>query len=189
MSSLQKILSTLDTLVAQRTEIAGAGWFLQHCWLVQVKPGGTARTDCKYWQVRSRRPILEGKTLKHLKRDEVEDYRTAIERGRQIEQIDRQINRLQKQLQQLGPAVNSFNEPLEPLSNPPTVLSTEDLQQPLERPPTSFQFKNLAEQELFVKELLSTTQTLRASLQGSAALNKRLRARILNRREIDPDRD
>lgn len=101
MNSVEKLQSALDALNSKRSQIAGEGWYLQHCWLVQVKPGGNARTDRKYWQVRSRQPLFDGKTLKHLKPDEVEDYRAAIERGRQLKQIDRQIEKLQQQLEQL----------------------------------------------------------------------------------------
>jgi hypothetical protein len=98
----EKLQSALDALNTKRSQIAGEGWYLQHCWLVQVKPGGNARTDRKYWQVRSRQPMFEGKMLKHLKLDEVEDYRAAIARGRQLKQIDRQIEKLQQQLKQLS---------------------------------------------------------------------------------------
>ena len=98
---LKKLQSALDALNTKRSQIAGEGWYLQHCWLVQVKPGGNARTDRKYWQVRSRQPMFDGKTLKHLKPDEVEDYRVAIARGRQLKQIDRQIEKLQQQLKKL----------------------------------------------------------------------------------------
>jgi hypothetical protein len=101
MYAVEKLQSALDTLNTKRSQIAGEGWYLQHCWLVQVKPGGNARTDRKYWQVRSRQPMFEGKTLKHLKSDEVEDYRAAIARGRQLKQIDRQIEKLQQRFEQL----------------------------------------------------------------------------------------
>ncbi len=107
MYAVEKLQSALDALNTKRSQIAGEGWYLQHCWLVQVKPGGNARTDRKYWQVRSRQPMLEGKTLKHLKSDEVEDYRAAIARGRQLKQIDRQIEKLQQQLEKLTPTTDS----------------------------------------------------------------------------------
>jgi hypothetical protein len=101
MYAVEKLQSALDALNRKRSQIAGVGWYLQHCWLVQVKPGGNARTDRKYWQVRSRLAMFDGKTLRHLKPDEVEDYRAAIDRGRQLKQVDRQITKLQQQLEKL----------------------------------------------------------------------------------------
>jgi hypothetical protein len=101
MYTVEKLQSALDALKAKRSQLTGEGPYLQHCWLVQVKPGGNARTDRKYWQVRSRQPMFDGKTLKHLKLDEVEDYRAAIARGRQLKQIDREIQKLQQRLEQL----------------------------------------------------------------------------------------
>ena len=129
MYAVEKLQSALDALKTKRSQIAGEGWYLQHCWLVQVKPGGNARTDRKYWQVRSRQPMFDGKTLKHLKLDEVEDYRAAIARGRQLKQIDRQIQKLQQRLEQLiatttnttrqtSPPTPLVNKRLRPLSSP-----------------------------------------------------------------------
>lgn len=99
METLEEIKNRLDTLNCQRSQLITAGWYLQGCWLAQVKPGGTARTSRHYWQVRSQQPIFDGKKLKHLKDAEVESYRSAIERGRQLKQIDRQIASLQQQLE------------------------------------------------------------------------------------------
>ena len=101
MYAIEKLQSALDALNTKRSQIASEGPYLQHCWLVQVKPGGNARTDRKYWQVRSRQPMFDGKTLKHLKPDQVEDYKAAIARGRQLKQIDHQIEKLQQRLEQL----------------------------------------------------------------------------------------
>lgn len=107
MHTLEKLQSALDTLNTERTRIAREGWYLQNCWLVQVKPGGNARTDRKYWQARSRQAMFDGKTLKHLKPHEVEDYKAAIARGRQLKQIDRQIEKLQQRLEQLTATTDS----------------------------------------------------------------------------------
>lgn len=138
---------------------------MQHCWLVQVKPGGTARTNAKYWQVRSRQPIFDGKTLKHLKPEEVEDYRAAIERGRALKQLDRQIEKLQQKIAQLIPTIDS-ESPLSP---------TDKSQQPKEKQPVDrVGFTDLAEQERLVKEVLADSQALRASLRQSLVRSKRL---------------
>jgi hypothetical protein len=188
MYAVEKLQSALDTLNAKRSQIAGEGWYLQHCWLVQVKPGGNARTDRKYWQVRSRQPMFDGKTLKHLKLDEVEDYKSAIARGRQLKQIDRQIEKLQQQLEQLTTtnASRSSSTPHEtPLQNP--ILSTESLQELLEgEPQSTLGLTDLAQQERIVKEVVAKSQELRTSLQKSAAVNRRLRSGTVNVRNGHP---
>jgi hypothetical protein len=165
MSTLKKLQSALDTLNTQRSQVVESGCFLQHCWLVQVKPGGTARTNAKYWQVRSRQPIFDGKTLKHLKPEEVEDYRAAIERGRVLKQLDLQIEKLQQKIAQLIPAIDSE----------PSLLPIDKLQQSKEKQPIDrVSFTNLAEQERLVKEVLANSQALRASLRQSLTRSKRL---------------
>jgi hypothetical protein len=189
MYAVEKLQSALDTLNTKRSQIVGEGWYLQHCWLVQVKPGGNARTDRKYWQVRSRQPMFDGKTLKHLKSDEVEDYRAAIDRGRQLKQIDRQIKKLQQQLEQLIPTTDSsgsFSTPQEtPLQNP--ILSTESLQRSLEeQPETTVRLTDLAEQERLVKQVLAQSQKLRDSLRQSGVVSQKLRTRYLNLRNGHP---
>ena len=189
MYTVEKLQSALDALNTKRSAISGEGWYLQHCWLVQVKPGGNARTDRKYWQVRSRQPMFDGKTLKHLKSDEVENYRVAIARGRQLKQIDRQIEKLQLRLEQLLATTNasrSSSTPHEtPLQNP--ILSTESLQELLEgEPQSTLGLTDLAEQERIVKEVVAKSQELRTSLQKSAALNRRLRSGTVNVRNGHP---
>lgn len=200
MFTLEELLLALDALTTQRAQVAGAGWFLQHCWLVQVKPGGTARTNCKYWQVRSRQPIFDGKRLRHLKPDEVEAYRAAIDRGRQLQQIDRQIEKLHQQLQQLTPTADSLSSSSSSsseMSSPETPLQistrpTGALQPPQEQTQSPVKFTNLAEQERLVHEVLVTSRALRQSFQRAAARNQRLRARIMNLGEghlpIDEDK-
>ncbi|MUG99251.1 hypothetical protein F7734_45955 [Scytonema sp. UIC 10036] len=155
-----------------------------------MKPGGTARTNCKYWQVRSRQPMFDGKTLKHLKPNEVEDYRAAIERGRQLKHIDRQIQKLQQQLAQLTPTTDSLRVASESSSaayKPPhqiPILPSGDLQQAIEEQPLNqLKFTNLAEQERLVKELLANSQALRASLRQAVAFGKKLGARNIDLRK------
>lgn len=193
MSTLEKLRSTLDVLLAQRTQVVRAGWFLQDCWLVQVKPGGTARTDCKYWQVRSRRPLFEGKKLKHLKLDEVEEYRGAIERGRQLKQIEHQIQKLQEQLQPMNFPADAGDRALERLPRVPEApvpipkAPTDELEGAIAESQRSVTFTNLTEQELFVQELLAKTQALRASLRQSATINQQLRAGMKQRQGNPPN--
>jgi hypothetical protein len=191
MSSSKKLQATLDDLNAQRAKIVGEGWFLQHCWLVQVKPGGTAHTDAKYWQVRSRQPLFNGKTLKHLKAEEVEDYRAAIARGRQITQIDRQIAKLQQRLSQQTFIADASSRalsstPQETFLSVPMLVGDsqrspkESVEQPLVK------LADLTEQERMVKEVLANSQALRASLRQSVALCKQLGARNINLRKGHP---
>ena len=195
MYAVEKLQSGLDALNTKRSQIAGAGWYLQHCWLVQVKPGGNARTDRKYWQVRSRLAMFDGKTLRHLKPDEVEDYRAAIERGRQLKQIDRKIEKLQQQLDKLIATTNTTRD-----TSPPTPLLQGEGSHTLPTPsregglgvidPSSTEsttaFTDVAEQERLVKELLANSQELRTSLRNSATLSKLLRAGSVNLRNGHP---
>ncbi|MBD1913227.1 MULTISPECIES: hypothetical protein [unclassified Leptolyngbya] len=194
MSSSEKLQATLNALNTQRAKIIGEGWFLQHCWLVQVKPGGTAHTDSKYWQVRSRQPLFNGKTLKHLRAEEVEDYKAAIARGRQITQVDRQIKKLQQQLSQQASTADvsgdvsilSRSTPQETSLPVPMLVGSsqrspkESVEQPLVK------FADLAEQECLVKEVLASSQALRASLRQSVALCKQLGARNTDLRKGHP---
>jgi hypothetical protein len=146
MYTREKLQSALDALNIERAQIKSEGWYLQHCWLVQVKPGGNARTNRKYWQVRSRQAMFNGKTLKHLRADEVEDYRAAINRGRQLKQIDRQIEKLQQRLFAL-------------------TTTTQ----------TKLTLTDMAQQEHLVKEVLAESQKLRDSLRQLGILNQLLR--------------
>ncbi len=101
MYALEKAQANLKLLELERARIVTEGWYLQGCWLVQVKPGGTARTQRQYWQVRSRQQIFDGKTLKHIQSIEVKDYTDAIDRGRRLKQLDRAIRKLQQRIEKL----------------------------------------------------------------------------------------
>ncbi|MEH2078754.1 MAG: hypothetical protein V7K89_01690 [Nostoc sp.] len=183
MHTLEKLQSALKLLKTKRIEITCEGWYLQDCWLVQVKPGGNARTDRKYWQVRSRQAIFNGKTLKHLKQDQLEDYRTAIARGRQLKQIDRQIQKLQQQLERLMAKTNLSATSSTPCQSPHQVqkLSSISVRQTLETQTLStVKFTDLAEQELVVKQTIAKSQELRASLRQSVAVGKLLLSRTID---------
>jgi len=193
MSTLEELQSDLDALNTQRAQVVEGGWFLQHCWLVQVKPGGTAHTNCKYWQVRSRQPLFNGKTLKHLKADEVEDYRAAIERGRKLKQIDRQIEKLQQRLRQQTSTTDTLSHSLvstpqeTPLQIPMLAGGLERAMEESGKQPLNLEkFADLTEQERLVKEVLASSQTLRASLRQSVALCKQLGARNIDLRRGHP---
>lgn len=193
MSTLEKLQADLETLNAQRAQVVEEGWFLQHCWLVQVKPGGTAHTNSKYWQVRSRQPLFNGKTLKHLKADEVEDYRAAIARGRRLTQIDRQIEKLQQRLRQQTAIIGNLSHslasapPETPLQAPtPAGHLQQSTEEWVKQPRTLEKFTDLSEQERLVKTLLADSQVLRASLRRSIRLCRHLGARNIDLRKGHP---
>lgn len=191
---LKKIQSALEVLIKQRAQILEAGWLLQHCWLTQSQPGGTARTNRKYWQVRSRQPMFNGKTVKHLKTDEVEEYKAAIERGRKLRQVERQIAKLQRKLAQLT-ATESLSDGVSASGISASVVSATPPQYFLQTPlqPTDDQLaadqpsgsiSDLDRQSQEVKDVLTTTQLLRNSLKQAIAVNYLLRQGI-DLRELD----
>lgn len=126
MGLLERLKVDLEILQIERSNLVASGWYLQHCWLVQVQPGGTARTNRSYWQVRSRQAMFDGKKLKHLKAHEVEEYKAAIERGRQLERVDIQIRQIQQQFRKALRQAKRTHQKPEPakgkLSSQPTRL-------------------------------------------------------------------
>lgn len=180
MSTLSKSQEHLIALEAERAQLISEGWYLQHCWLVQVKPGGTARTDRQYWQARSRQPIFDGKTLKHLKTDEeVNDYRAAIERGRQLKQIKRQIDQVQQRLRSLAATQNSSSPSLNTNDSSPE-LEVINLQPSIE---PDLQSVELIEQEKMVQAVIATSRQLRESLRQALTRSQTLGAKNLKIRE------
>jgi hypothetical protein len=189
MQTLKKLQSALDNLNRERARIVSEGWYLQHCWLVKVKPGGTARTNHQYWQVRSRQPMFDGKTLKHLKPFEVDDYQAAIVRGRQLKQIDCHIEKLQQQIAKFT-ATSHIKGAFSMSAKTPqqmTKFSSENGEQTPEwRSESTDGFTNLMEQDLLVKEVITKSQELRASLRQSLACSKVLAAINLDLRRSAP---
>ncbi|MBW4470611.1 MAG: hypothetical protein KME45_09420 [Stenomitos rutilans HA7619-LM2] len=191
MSPVERVQFDLEALKTQRAQVVEEGWFLQHCWLVQVKPGGTAQTNCKYWQVRSRQPLFNGKTLKHLKAHEVEAYSAAIARGRQLKQIDRQIEKLQKQLGQQTAKTDVLGRSFaltaqEPPLPVPMLVGGHPRSEAAAIQPLTLEAIDATEQERLVKEVLASSRELRASLRQSVALCRQLGARNVNLRNGYP---
>jgi hypothetical protein len=120
--NLRELQAEQAALQAERATLMGQGQCLQNCWLVQVKPGGTARTNRQYWQVRSRQPLFDGKKLKHLKEFEVEAYQAAIERGRALKRLDSQLAKLQHQLRQMAEPHKQLQQPVCHNSSLPALL-------------------------------------------------------------------
>jgi hypothetical protein len=75
------------------------------CWIAASKPGGTARTQKAHYQLRSRKPMFDGKKSKYLKIAEMRQYETAIARGKQLKQMDRQIEALRQRIGKIETAI------------------------------------------------------------------------------------
>ncbi|WP_416668489.1 hypothetical protein [Egbenema bharatensis] len=187
MDLLKGLQTDLEILQTERSHLIQTGWCLQHCWLVQVKPGGTARTTRTYWQARSRQPIFDGKKLKHLKTDEVETYRAAIERGRQLKQIDAEISKVQQQLWRAVKKLNrsqpqsESHSPIEqqPASSPaapesdpstatlPAQINPDHLTRPEKQP-------EQLDPDHAIERLISRSQELRTLMQQTIAYKRTL---------------
>ncbi|MBD2464438.1 hypothetical protein H6G89_25865 [Oscillatoria sp. FACHB-1407] len=176
MSTLEELQSELIELNAQRDQIA-ENWFLQQCWLVQVKPGGTARTNTKYWQVRSRQPILDGKTLKHLKPNEVEDYKAAIARGRQLTKIDHQIKKLQQQIEQLN-TTDPIHYAYESSATEPVPSSNRNQRRSPQRSKKQATLENPIQLDQ-VNEVIARSQQLSNGLQQTGRINQAKLAEVV----------
>ena len=98
MIKLQDLQQELATLQTERTRISSEGEVLLDCWVAQSWAGGTARTQKRYWQVRSRNPIFDGEKSKYLKANEVAEYETAIARGKRIKALGKDIEKLQQRI-------------------------------------------------------------------------------------------
>lgn len=186
MYTVEQLQSLLNALNAERSQIASEGWYLQNCWLVELKPGGSARTERKYWQARSRQPIFDGKKLKHLKGDEVDDYKAVIARGRQLKLLDRQIEKIQKQIAQLTSKADSKDTSSTNSQTLGQILQFDSLNSPKKQAQSTVRFADVAEQERQVKEVLAKSQALRASLRQSIAISKKLAAKHIDIRKGHP---
>lgn len=105
---MDKYLALLESLKALETEkarINGEGTVLFDCWLAASKPGGTAKTDKAHWQLRSRKPQFTGKKSKYLKVAEIGQYEAVIARGKQLKQLDRQIEALRQRIGKVEAAI------------------------------------------------------------------------------------
>ena len=98
MNRYSELLKTLEDLEAERTRISGEGDVLLDCWLAESKPGGTARSQKAHWQLRSRKAQFNGKKSKYVRAADVEQYEAAIARGKQLRQLDRQIEALHQRI-------------------------------------------------------------------------------------------
>jgi hypothetical protein len=187
MDLLKGLQTDLEILQAERSNLIQSGWCLQHCWLVQVKPGGTARTTRTYWQVRSRQKLFDGKTLKHLKADEVDFYQAAVNRGRQLKQIDAQINKIQQQLRQAvkkiqrsQPQSKSQSPPDQQPASSPVLPESDQATTLVPSQPTTYRLARLEDQtdqfesDRAIERLISRSQELRTLMQKTIAYKRAL---------------
>lgn len=81
---------SLSVLKRKRELIEQEG-YLQDCWIEIYRPGGTAKGDNTYCQLRSRKAFNNGKRRRHLKQNEVAVFKRLIENGRKLKRIEREI--------------------------------------------------------------------------------------------------
>lgn len=99
MSSCLELLDILDWLKAKRQDLQGQGPVLYDCWIGRSKPGGTARNPRLHYQLRSRKPQFNGKKSRYLRAAELGEYQAAIERGRTLMQLEKQIFKLEQRIE------------------------------------------------------------------------------------------
>jgi hypothetical protein len=98
MDKYLELLEKLKAMEAESYRIREEGDVLFDCWMAESKPGGTARSNNAHWQLRSRKAQFGGKKSKYVKASEVGQYEAAIARGKQLKELDRQIEALQKRI-------------------------------------------------------------------------------------------
>lgn len=106
MTNYLELLESLKSLENLRAKIGSEGEVLFDCWLAASVPGGTARTDKAYLQLRSRKAQFDGRKSKYVRASEVGRYEAAIARGKQLKQLTQQIETLQKRLEKIERAIS-----------------------------------------------------------------------------------
>ncbi len=105
MTKYLELLESLKTLETEKARISGEGNVLLDCWLSESKPGGTARSQKAHWQLRSRKAQFNGKKSKYIKASDVGLYQAAIARGKQLRQLDQQIEALRQRISKIEVAI------------------------------------------------------------------------------------
>lgn len=70
--------------------------YLLDCWIAAYTPGGTAKGEHTYYQLRSRKPLKNGKRTQHLSAAEVPCYQQLVENGRFLKRLKRQLARVSR---------------------------------------------------------------------------------------------
>lgn len=86
---------SLPALKRKKEQIEQEGYLL-NCWIGTYRPGGTAKGKNSYCQLRSKEPLEHGKRTRHLKPEEIPQYRRLIENGRLLKKIERQMAYLER---------------------------------------------------------------------------------------------
>lgn len=80
----------LSALKREKERLEQEG-FLVGCRIVPYRPGGTARGEHVYYQLRSIEPLENGKRTRHLKIDEIGHYRQLIANGKKLRRLERHM--------------------------------------------------------------------------------------------------
>ena len=78
------------TLLRQRADLIKQGCLFD-CWVGQYRPGGTAVGRHVYFQLRSRKPLENGRYSRHLAAGEVETVQRDIANARRVRKIDKAL--------------------------------------------------------------------------------------------------
>jgi hypothetical protein len=97
--SISSLQAELETLQQEAARIRSAGLVLESCWIGTSSPRGTAGKPSQgkdYYELRSRKPIFDGKKSRYVREAEVGEFREAIDSGRQLKVIQSRIERLRE---------------------------------------------------------------------------------------------
>ena len=123
----QILKAKLAELETESNRVRGVEHY-RDAWVGECRPAGNARGQVpKQHQLRSRQPIFNGKKSRYLKASEVAKAKVAVERGRQLAQLEReaeqvgeQIARAERVAREQGfalPKLNSFEALTQSKSN------------------------------------------------------------------------
>ncbi len=90
----------------------------QNAWIGQCRSGGNARGNVTtQYQLRSRQPIFDGKKSRYLKTYQLQEAKMAIERGRELTNLELRLKQVKTQLTRIALIANQNGLPLPKLSN------------------------------------------------------------------------
>ena len=92
---IRELSEQLEHLQAEVAQIKESGDIITDARIDSSKPGGVKVGENASIQHRLR---IKGKPAKYLKAEQVAEYQAAINRGRQLKRLNREIAKLQQQL-------------------------------------------------------------------------------------------
>lgn len=99
---MEPLLSQLDTLKVKKAALQSEGDVLIGCYICGSKPGGTASAGANLqFHLRSRSPMFDGKKSLYIKTSDLPRYCVAIERGRAVQAIDREMKAVTRKLDRI----------------------------------------------------------------------------------------